>query len=221
MKKTILTLIVLIILAFIAFVLLSKSGFLGENLTKKGEDLSSDIGKMVSQSVNAIGEMTGLKEEEKKKPAVPQEDPKIKKFFEQLKTATPEVLSEMVLKGFKPTKPNLAGEPPIVYMARYNNNPEVYELMLNIGASVAQTNKKGDNALKVAIERGAPLEIIRILYANQEALDEMARIEKINQGPGAKVISSYYPSIEKNTQPTKNTIYHSNYTRNKNLQGLE
>lgn len=219
MKKTFLTLIAFIILALVAFILLSKSGFLGENLNKQGEGLSSGIEKIVNQSVDAIGEITGLKEE--KKPPVPQEDPKITKFFNQLKTATPEVLSEMVLKGFKPTKPNLAGEPPLVHMARYNNNPEVYELMLNIGASVEQTNKKGDNALKVAIERGAPLEIIRILYANQEALDAQARINKINQGPGAQVVGSYYPSIEKNTKPTKNTIYHSNYTRNKNLQGLE
>lgn len=220
MKKTFLTLIAFVILAIVAFILLSKSGFLGEKMTKQGEDLSTGISNMVNQSVDAIGEITGLKEE-KKKPQVPQEDPKVKKFFQQLKTATPEVLSEMVLQGFKPTKPNLAGEPPIVYMARYNNNPEVYELMLNIGASVEQTNKKGDNALKVAIERGAPLEIIRILYANQEELDAQARLDKINAGPGAKVISSYYPSIEKNTKPTKNTIYHSNYTRNKNLQGLE
>lgn len=218
MKKTFLTFLVLLILAFIAFLLLSTNGFLGEEIGKTGTEISSGIGTVVNQGVDALGEITGLKEE--KKP-VPQEDPKVARFFQQLKTATPEVLADMVIKGFKPAKPNLAGEPPIVYMARYNNNPEVYELMLNIGASVAQTNAKGENALKVAIERGAPLEIIRILYADQEMLDAKARMDKINEGPGAKVIGSYYPSIEKNTQHTKNTIYTPGYTRNKNLKGLE
>ena len=221
MKKTFLTLLAFLVIGFVAFLLLSTNGFLGEDLGKKGEDLSKSIEGAVSQGVDSIGEFTGLKEE--KKP-VPQEDPKVSKFFKQLKTATPEVLADMVLNGFKPKKPNLAGEPPIVYMARYNDNPEVYELMLNIGASVEQTNRKGENALKVAIERGAPTEIIRILYANQEALDQKVRQERINEGPGSQIIGSYYPSIEnqKNKGTVhKGTVYHSNYTRNKNLRGLE
>ena len=218
MKKTFITLIVFIILAVVAFLLLSTSGFLGENLGQKGQELSNSIENVVNQSKDALVELTGIREE--KKPEVPQEDPKITKFFQQLKTATPEVLSDMVLKGFKPTKPNLAGEPPIVYMARYNNNAEVYELMLNIGASVAQTNKKGENALKVAIERGAPLEVIRILYANQEDLDEQARQEKIQQGPGAKVVSSYYPSIEDSKKEGNSSLYYKGYRRNRNLQGF-
>ena len=219
MKKTILTLIVLVILAFVAFLLLSTNGFLGEDLGQKGQELSGNLSNLVNQGKDAFTEFTGLGEE--KKPEPPKEDPKITKFFQQLKTATPEVLSDMIIQGFQPTKPNLAGEPPIVYMARYNNNPEVYTLMLNIGASVAQTNKKGENALKVAIERGAPLEIVRILYANQEELDAQARLEKINQGPGAQVISSYYPSIEQNKAPVKNDIHSiPGYRRNRNLQGL-
>ncbi|MBQ4493494.1 MAG: hypothetical protein II972_02690 [Elusimicrobiaceae bacterium] len=219
MKKTFLTLIVFVILAVVAFLLLSTSGFLGEDIGKKGQELSGSLGNLVNQGKDALTDFTGIGEE--KKPEVPQEDPKITKFFEQLKTATPEVLSDMVLKGFKPTKPNLAGEPPIVYMARYNNNAEVYELMLNIGASVAQTNRKGENALKVAIERGAPLEVVRILYANQEALDEQARQEKIMQGPGSKVVGSYYPSIENNVNNNSGrSIYYKGYRRNRNLQGL-
>ena len=219
MKKTFITLIVFIVLAFVAFLLLSTSGFLGEDLNQKGQDISANLNDMVSKSKEAFTELTGIGEE-KKQPEVPQEDPKITKFFQQLKTATPEELSDMVLKGFKPTQANLAGEPPIVHMARYNNNPEVYTLMLNIGASVAQTNKKGENALKVAIERGAPLEIVRILYANQEALDEQARQKKIQQGPGAQVISSYYPSIENSQNNNNGTIYYNGYRRNRNLQGL-
>jgi hypothetical protein len=216
MRKTFFTFLVFLIVAFVGFLLLSTNGFLGEEIGKTGADISASIDKVVNQGVGAITELAA---EEKPKPV--QEDPKIQRFFQQLKTATPETLSDMIVKGFKPTKPNLAGEPPIVYMARYNDNPEVYELMLNIGASVAQTNRKGENALKVAIERGAPLEVIRILYADQEEIDKMARQDKINQGPGAQVISSYYPSIEQNTAPTKNTIYTSGYRRNKNLQGLE
>ncbi len=196
MRKTIVTLIVFIVLAVIAFLLLSTSGFLGEDMNQKGQELSGSLTDMVNKSKDAFTELTGIGEEKKPEPEVPQEDPKITKFFQQLKTATPEVLSDMVLKGFKPTQANLAGEPPIVHMARYNDNPEVYTLMLNIGASVAQKNKKGENALKVAIERGAPLEIVRILYANQEELDAKERQKKIQQGPGAQVIGSYYPSIE-------------------------
>lgn len=219
MKKTFITLIVFIILAVIAFLLLSTSGFLGGDLGQKGQELSGSLSELVNQGKDTFVELTGMGEE--KKPEVPQEDPKITRFFEQLKTATPEVLSDMILKGFKPTKPNLAGEPPIVYMARYNNNPEVYTLMLNIGASVAQTNRKGENALKVAIERGAPLEIVRILYANQEELDAQERQKKIQQGPGAQVISSYYPSIENTARNGGNkTIYYNGYRRNRNLQGL-
>ncbi len=221
MKKTLITLIVFIVLAVIAFLLLSTSGFLGEDLNQKGQDLSTNLTDMVNKSKEAFTELTGIGEEPKKpEPQVPQEDPKITKFFQQLKTATAEDLSQMVLQGFKPTKPNLAGEPPIVYMARYNNNPEVYTLMLNIGASVAQTNKKGDNALKVAIERGAPLEIVRILYANQEELDAKERQKKIQQGPGAQVVGSYYPSIENSQDSNNGTIYYNGYRRNRNLQGL-
>ncbi len=225
MKKTVITLIVFIILAVVAFILLSTSGFLGEDLNQKGQDLSSSLSDMVNQGKDAFVELTGIGEEEKKQPEIPQEDPKITKFFQQLKTATPEQLSNMVMQGFQPKKPNLAGEPPIVYMARYNNNPEVYTLMLNIGASVAQTNRKGENALKVAIERGAPLEIVRILYANQEELDEQARQRRIQQGPGAQVVGSYYPSIENSTDNNGRirngrTIYYNGYKRNRNLQGL-
>jgi len=194
MRRTFLVLFVLVVIGIVVFLLLSKSGFLGDNLGKQGQELSGTLENVFKQSKDAISELVGTKEEPK--PQAPKEDPKITKFFQQLKTATPETLGEMVVQGFSPTKPNLAGEPPIVYMARYNDNLAVYELMLNIGASVEQTNKKGDNALKVAIERGAPLEIIRLLYANQTALDEKARQEKIKQGPGAKVITSYYPSIE-------------------------
>ena len=220
MRKTFITLIVFVVLAVVAFLLLSTSGFLGENLGQKGQELSSSIENVVNQGKDAFVELTGIGEE-KKQPEVPQEDPKITKFFQQLKTATPEVLSDMVLKGFKPTKANLAGEPPIVYMARYNNNAEVYELMLNIGASVAQTNRKGENALKVAIERGAPLEVVRVLYANQEELDAQARLEKINQGPGAQIVGSYYPSIEQNKTPVKNDIHSiPGYRKNRNLQGF-
>ena len=220
MRKTFITFFIFLILAFIAFLLLSKNGFLGEDLGKKGEEISSGIDRVFSQGKDAIADFTGLKEE---KPAVPQEDPKITKFFKQLKTATPEVLSEMVVNGFNPRKANLAGEPPIVYMARYNDNPETYDIMLNIGANAAQTNKKGENALKVALERGAPLEIIRKLYANQEEIDAQKRLDKINEGPGAQVIGSYYPSIEKEAQGvTKgNRIYIDGYSRNKNLKGLE
>lgn len=194
MKKTVFTLFAFLVVGFIIFLVLSTSGFLGEDIGQKGQEISGSIEKVVNQSMDAIGDLAG--DSKKKQQPVPQEDPKITKFFQQLKTATPEVLADMVVEGFKPSKPNLAGEPPIVYMARYNNNPEVYELMLNIGASVAQTNRKGENALKVAIERGAPIEVIRILYANQEALDAKVRQEKIKQGPGAKVVSSYYPSLE-------------------------
>lgn len=194
MKKTVFTLFAFLVVGFIIFLVLSTSGFLGEDIGQKGQEISGSIEKVVNQSMDAIGDLAG--DSKKKQQPVPQEDPKITKFFQQLKTATPEVLADMVVEGFKPSKPNLAGEPPIVYMARYNNNPEVYELMLNIGASVAQTNRKGENALKVAIERGAPIEVIRILYANQEALDAKVRQEKIKQGPGAQVVSSYYPSLE-------------------------
>ena len=214
MKKTFITLLVFLIIGFIAFLLLSKNGFLGEDLGEKGENLSSKIDQFVSQGVDAVADFTGLKEEEK--PAEPQEDPKITKFFQQLKTATPETLSQMVVNGFSPRKPNLAGEPPIVYMARYNDNPETYDVMLNIGANAAQTNAKGENALKVALERGAPLEIIRKLYANQEALDEEARQREIKKGPGSKVIGAYYPSIENHTVKKKN----KGYRKNKNLRGL-
>lgn len=221
MKKTFITLFVFLIIGFVVFLLLSKNGFLGEDLGKKGEEISSGIDNMFTQSKDAIAEFTGLKEEKKPEPV---EDPKITKFFQRLKTATPEDLSDMVVKGFNPRKPNLAGEPPIVYMARYNNNPETYDVMLNIGANAAQTNRKGENALKVALERGAPLEIIRKLYANQEELDAEARQREINKGPGSQVIGSYYPSIDKNAKKvvTKgNRIYVDGYSRNKNLQGLE
>ncbi len=224
MKKTFITLLVFLVIGFIAFLLLSKNGFLGEDLGEKGENISSKIDQFVSQGVDAVADFTGLKEEEK---PVPQEDPKITKFFQQLKTATPEALSQMVVNGFNPRKPNLAGEPPIVYMARYNDNPETYDVMLNIGANAAQTNAKGENALKVALERGAPLEIIRKLYANQEALDEEARQREIKKGPGSKIIGSYYPSIENNTGSKRrrtrkgNRVYIDGYSRNRNLQGLE
>ena len=220
MKKTFITLLVFLVVAFIAFLLLSKNGFLGEDIGKTGEEISSSLDKAVSQGIDAIADFTGLKEEKKPEP---QEDPKITKFFKQLKTATPEILSDMIINGFNPKKPNLAGEPPIVYMARYNDNPETYDIMLTIGANVGQTNRKGENALKVALERGAPLEIIRKLYANQEELDARKRAEKINEGPGAQVIGSYYPSIEQDAKNvTKgNRIYIEGYSRNKNLQGLE
>ena len=81
-----------------------------------------------------------------------------------------------------------------------------------------QTNRAGENALKVAIERGAPMEIIRILYANQESLDAKAREDKINQGPGPQVISSYFPSLE-NSKGKKSSG--STYRHNRNLRGLE
>lgn len=220
MKKTFITLFVFLIIGFVVFLLLSKNGFLGEDLGKKGEEISSGIDNMFTQSKDAIAEFTGLKEEKKPEPV---EDPKITKFFQRLKTATPEDLSDMILKGFNPKKPNLAGEPPIVYMARYNDNPEVYDIMLTIGASVAQTNRKGENALKVAVERGAPVEIIRKLYKNQEEVDAQKRLDKINEGPGAQVIGSYYPSIEKDAKGVTrgNRVYIDGYSRNKNLQGLE
>ena len=220
MKKTFITLLIFLVVGFIAFLLLSKNGFLGEELGEKGENISAKIDEFVGQGIDAVADFTGLKEE---KPVEPQEDPKITKFFQQLKTATPETLSTMVVNGFNPKKPNLAGEPPIVYMARYNNNPETYDVMLNIGANVGQTNRKGENALKVALERGAPLEIIRKLYANQEALDAIARQKEINKGPGAQVIGSYYPSIADDAKGvTKgNRIYIDCYSRNRNLQGLE
>lgn len=194
MRKTLFTLFAFLIIAFIAFLLLSTNGFLGEDIGKTGEEISGKLDKVVNQGIGAITEFTG--QQKQKEPPTPQEDPKITNFFNRLKTASPEDIADMVIKGFKPTQTNLAGDPPIVHMARYNNNPESYEIMLNIGASVEQTNRKGDNALKVAIERGAPIEVIRILYANQEALDEKVRQEKIKQGPGAQVISSYYPSLE-------------------------
>lgn len=199
MRKTFLTFLVFLIMAFFAFLVFSSNGFLGGEIGKAGSELSTSIDKAVNQKVSSLDAFT-VKTEEKAKPDLTdnalKEDSATEKFFAKLKTATPEELAQMVLDGFKPAKANKEGEPPLVYMARYNNNAEVYNIMLNIGSSVAQTNNKGENALKVAIERGAPIEIIRILYANQEELDAKARQEKIKQGPGPTIISSYYPSLE-------------------------
>ena len=199
MQKSFLTFLVFLVVAFFAFLVFSSSGFLGGDIGKAGSDLSTSIDKALNERVSSLDNFTA-KPKEKAKPALAdsalKEDSATEKFFARLKTATPEELAQMVLDGFKPAKANKEGEPPLVYMARYNNNVDVYTIMLNIGSSVAQTNYQGENALKVAIERGAPIEIIRILYANQEELDAKARQERIKQGPGPTIISSYYPSLE-------------------------
>ena len=224
MKNVFLNLLLVIFLALVAFLLLSSTGFLGEKADKTGKELTADINKKVNQGIDAIQGLVGMKKEEpkdKKKQAPV--DPQAK-FFKRLKTATPEEISDMYVQGFKPTKANFAGELPIVYMARYNNNIETYKLMFDLGANAEQVNKKGENALKVAVERGAPLELIRLLYANQDEQAKKRMDEKVKQGPGPRVISSYFPSIDKNaarTGPMRNPTYDRSYTKNKNLQGLE
>lgn len=187
MKNLILNIIAVLALAFIAFLLLSARGVFGAKATKTSQEITGNINKKVSE----LGEIVGIKKEVKPEPkkAAPV-DPQAK-FFKRLKTATPEEIADMFVEGFKPTKANFAGELPIVYMARYNNNIESYKLMFDFGANAEQENKKGENALKVAVERGAPIELIRFLRDNQDDLAKQRMQEKVKQGPGPKVVGSF------------------------------
>jgi ankyrin repeat protein len=91
-----------------------------------------------------------------------------------VKTGTPQDVQTAINNGADVNVKNTWGFTPLLYASQYNENPEVFTVLLKAGANLEDRTPYGRNALMVAVVYEEPASVIMVLLnagANAKAKD--------------------------------------------------